>query len=78
MGAERITRLASPEQEGSRFQERFLPTVCDEVVRAALVDESRAPQLTGVLMVATEGGLRLIATDSYRLAFRDFTEKWQR
>ena len=23
-------------------------------------------------MVATEGGLRLIATDSYRLAFRDF------
>jgi len=35
----------------------------------ALVDDSRAPQLTGVLMVATESGLRLIATDSYRWPF---------
>ena len=42
-----------------------------QVVRAALTDDSRAPQLTGVLMVATETGLRLVATDSYRLAVRD-------
>ena len=41
------------------------------MVRAALTDDTRAPQLTGVLMVATETGLRLVATDSYRLAFRD-------
>ncbi|HTX00421.1 MAG TPA: DNA polymerase III subunit beta, partial [Acidimicrobiales bacterium] len=42
-----------------------------QVVRAALTDDSRAPQLTGVLMVPTETGLRLVATDSYRLAVRD-------
>jgi DNA polymerase-3 subunit beta len=43
-----------------------------QVVRAALVDESRAPQLTGVLMATREsGGVRLVATDSYRLAYRD-------
>jgi DNA polymerase III subunit beta len=42
-----------------------------QVVRAALTDDSRATQLTGVLLVATEKGLRLVATDSYRLAFRD-------
>lgn len=42
-----------------------------QVVRAALLDDSRAPQLTGVLMVATAAGLRLVATDSYRLAFCD-------
>jgi len=59
-------------KKGSKSPEPFLPTACDKFVRAALVDDSRAPQLTGVLMVATEGGLRLIATDSYRLAFRDF------
>jgi DNA polymerase-3 subunit beta len=41
------------------------------VIRAALTDDSRAPQLTGVLMVATADGLRLVATDSYRLAFSD-------
>lgn len=43
-----------------------------QVVRAALADESRAPQLTGVLMATREsGGVRLVATDSYRLAYRD-------
>jgi DNA polymerase III subunit beta len=41
-----------------------------QVVRAASSDESR-PILTGVLLVAEEGGLRLVATDSYRLAVRD-------
>lgn len=47
-------------------------TALRQVVRAALVDESRAPQLTGVLMATREsGGVRLVATDSYRLAYRD-------
>ena len=41
-----------------------------QVVRAASSDDAR-PLLTGVLM-ATEGtGIRLVATDSYRLALRD-------
>ena len=41
-----------------------------QVVRAASTDNDR-PVLTGVLMAATETGLRLVATDSYRLAVRD-------
>ena len=58
--AEKIRLPAGPFAEGLR-----------QVVPAALTDDSRAPQLTGVLMVAVEDGLRLVATDSYRLAFRD-------
>jgi len=41
-----------------------------QVVRAASSEDSR-PILTGVLMAAEYGGLRLVATDSYRLAVRD-------
>ena len=41
-----------------------------QVVSAAAVDESR-PILTGVLLAAEGDGLRLVATDSYRLAVRD-------
>lgn len=41
-----------------------------QVVRAASADEQK-PQLTGVLLAAEAGGLRLVATDSYRLAVRD-------
>lgn len=41
-----------------------------QVVRAASHDDSR-PILTGVLMAAEGDGLRLVATDSYRLGLRD-------
>jgi DNA polymerase-3 subunit beta len=41
-----------------------------QVTRAASNEDSR-PILTGVLMAAEAGGLRLVATDSYRLAVRD-------
>lgn len=41
-----------------------------QVVRAASSDDAR-PILTGVLMSAETAGLRLVATDSYRLAVRD-------
>ncbi len=41
-----------------------------QVVRAASNDEAR-PLLTGVLMAAEGTGIRLVATDSYRLALRD-------
>ena len=40
------------------------------MVRAASSDDAR-PILTGVLLAAEAGGLRLVATDSYRLAIRD-------
>ena len=41
-----------------------------QVVPAASRDDAR-PILTGVLLTAHGGGLRLVATDSYRLAVRD-------
>jgi DNA polymerase-3 subunit beta len=41
-----------------------------QVVRAASTDEAR-PILTGVLLASEADGLRLVATDSYRLAVRD-------
>ncbi len=42
----------------------------NQVVRAAASDDAR-PLLTGVLFTTEDGTLRLIATDSYRLAVRD-------
>jgi len=44
-----------------------------QVVRAASTDDARAV-LTGVLLAADDDGLRLVATDSYRLAVRDLPE----
>ena len=41
-----------------------------QVVRAAANDDAR-PLLTGILFTTEDGTLRLIATDSYRLAVRD-------
>lgn len=41
-----------------------------QVVRAASSENYR-PVLTGVLMAAEGGGIRLVATDSYRLAVKD-------
>ena len=45
-----------------------------QVVRAASNDDAR-PLLTGVLMAAEGSGIRLVATDSYRLALRDIEGK---
>lgn len=42
-----------------------------QVVRAASNDDAR-PMLTGVLITNEGGRIRLVATDSYRLALRDF------
>ena len=39
-------------------------------MRAASTDDAR-PILTGVLLTAEDDGLRMVATDSYRLAVRD-------
>ena len=44
-----------------------------QVVRAASTDDARAV-LTGVLISAEEDGLRMVATDSYRLAVRELPE----
>jgi DNA polymerase-3 subunit beta len=47
-----------------------LETSLREVLRAAATDENR-PILTGVLFTAVDDGLRLVTTDSYRLALSD-------
>jgi DNA polymerase-3 subunit beta len=70
VGAE-ITRLSSPTSDAITLPADIVADGLRQVVRAALTDDTRAPQLTGVLLVATDSGLRLVATDSYRLAFRD-------
>jgi DNA polymerase-3 subunit beta len=44
-----------------------------QVVRAASSDDAR-PVLTGVLIAADDDGVRMVATDSYRLAVRDLPE----
>ncbi len=44
-----------------------------QVVRAASTDDARAV-LTGVLISAEDDGLRMVATDSYRLAVRDLPD----
>ena len=48
----------------------MLQPAIDQVVTAASTDRGR-PILMGVLVEATETGLRLVATDSYRLAVRE-------
>lgn len=59
-----------PEGESVTLQSGHLAEGLRQVVGAASNDESR-PILTGVLLAAEERGLRLVSTDSYRLAFRD-------
>lgn len=44
-----------------------------QVVRAASTDDARAV-LTGVLLAAEDEGIRMVATDSYRLAVRDLPQ----
>lgn len=44
-----------------------------QVVRAASSDESRL-QLTGVLIASEDSGIKMVATDSYRLAIRDLPQ----
>jgi len=68
--AEDYPRLASNEGQGVRVESGAFAGALKQVVRAASKDDLR-PILTGVLMTAHAGGLRLVATDSYRLAVRD-------
>ena len=63
-------RLPVPTGDSVSLETAGLTEALRQVTRAASSEESR-PILTGVLMSAEEGGLRLVATDSYRLAVRD-------
>jgi DNA polymerase-3 subunit beta len=68
--AEDYPRLAANDGQGVRLDAAAFALALRQVVRAASKDDLR-PILTGVLMTTHAGGLRLVATDSYRLAVRD-------
>lgn len=68
--AAEFPRLAEPTGDGVMLDAKALAEALRQVVSAASTDDSR-PILTGVLMAAEADGLRLVATDSYRLAIRD-------
>lgn len=68
--AEEYPRLPEPGGDALRLPAAELAIALRQVVTAASADDAR-PILTGVLMAAEESGLRLVATDSYRLAVRD-------
>jgi DNA polymerase-3 subunit beta len=63
-------RLPETTETGVRVAAGAFAEALRQVVSAASRDDAR-PILTGVLLTASAGGLRLVATDSYRLALRD-------
>lgn len=68
--ADEYPNPSEPDGESVTLQSGHLAEGLRQVVGAASSDESR-PILTGVLLAAEDGGLRLVSTDSYRLAYRD-------
>src|SRR6266404_2693481 len=67
---EEFLRLPQPTGDAVTLAASDFADALRQVVPAASRDEAR-PILTGVLMAAEAGGLRLVATDSYRLSVRD-------
>ena len=63
-------RLPEPTGDAVTLDAAELAGALRQVVPAASSDDAR-PILTGVRVAAEAGGLRLVATDSYRLAVRD-------
>ena len=68
--AEEFVRVPQPTGEAVTLAAADFAEALRQVVPAASHDDAR-PILTGVLMAAEAGGLRMVATDSYRLALRD-------
>lgn len=68
--ADEYPRIEPAEGEAVTISASVMVGALQQVVRAASSDDSR-PILTGVLLAPEGGGLRLVATDSYRLAMRD-------
>lgn len=62
--------LGDPAPDQVTLPAAVLAEALRQVVRAASDDDAR-PLLTGVLVTAEGDGVRLVATDSYRLALRD-------
>jgi DNA polymerase III subunit beta len=66
--------LPSPGERSTSVAAGELVETLRQVVRASSSDDAR-PLLTGVLFTNDGGQLRLVATDSYRLALRDLEER---
>jgi DNA polymerase III subunit beta len=67
---EEYPKLALPTGDPVQVPGAELAAALRQVTPAASTDDNR-PIITGVLLSSEEGGLRLVATDSYRLAVRD-------
>ncbi len=68
--ADEFPRVTEPPETAVQLDAAAFREALRQVVPAASSDDSR-PILTGVLMAAENEGLRLVSTDSYRLAVRD-------
>ena len=68
--ADEFPQLPSPPENAVTIDAATFAAALRQVVTAASSDDSR-PILTGVLLAAEGDGLRLVATDSYRLSVRD-------
>lgn len=68
--ADEFPRLVMPADDAVTLVAKDFAAALHQVVPAASADDAR-PILTGVLLAAEGDGLRLVATDSYRLAVRD-------
>jgi DNA polymerase-3 subunit beta len=64
---------AEPSDDAVTLPADVMSDALRQVVRAASTDDARAV-LTGVLLAAEDDGLRMVATDSYRLAVRDLPD----
>jgi DNA polymerase-3 subunit beta len=62
--------VAKTDEPTAYLSESGLGEAVRQVVRAASHDDGR-PLLTGVLVSRVDGSLRMVATDSYRMAMRD-------
>ena len=62
-----------PDAEPVTLSSEQVADALRQVVRAASTDDARAV-LTGVLITSEDGGLKMVATDSYRLAVRDLPQ----
>ena len=69
----RLPEQAEPAVEAVTLSSSAVAEALRQVVRAASNDDARAV-LTGVLIAAEDDGVRMVATDSYRLAVRDLPD----
>ena len=73
LGLDDYPMQAEPAAEAVTLASSSVAEALRQVVRAASTDDARAV-LTGVLIAAEDDGVRMVATDSYRLAVRDLPE----